>query len=92
MMLGQLEVEAGHRLLEIGAGTGYNAALLAQLVGDHGRVTTINVDDDIVSGSSGSSRASRSAHGPRTGNSPRASSPTTTTARPLKTRQRSLPH
>jgi protein-L-isoaspartate(D-aspartate) O-methyltransferase len=50
LMLEQLEVEPGHRVLEIGAGTGYNAALLAHLVGDHGRVTTIDVDDDIVAG------------------------------------------
>lgn len=47
-MLEQLGVEPGHRILEIGAGTGYNAALLAHLTGDHGHVTTIDVDDDIV--------------------------------------------
>ncbi|WP_281369064.1 methyltransferase, FxLD system [Phytohabitans rumicis] len=50
MMLEQLGVEPGQRVLEIGAGTGYNAALLAHLVGDHGQVTTIDVDDDIVTG------------------------------------------
>ncbi|MFF0523499.1 methyltransferase, FxLD system [Actinomadura nitritigenes] len=50
MMLEQLLVERGHRVLEIGAGTGYNAALLSHLVGEDGYVTTIDVDDDIVQG------------------------------------------
>lgn len=48
IMLGQLAVEPGQRILEIGAGTGYNAALLRALVGAGGHVTTVDVDDDIV--------------------------------------------
>lgn len=48
IMLGQLLVEQRQRILEIGTGTGYNAALLRFLVGSSGRVTTIDVDDDIV--------------------------------------------
>jgi len=48
IMLEQLDVRPGQRVLEIGAGTGYNAALLAHLVGNAGRVTTIDIDDDIV--------------------------------------------
>lgn len=47
-MLEQLAVEPGHRVLEVGAGTGYNAALLARLVGDRGSVTTIDIDQDLV--------------------------------------------
>jgi protein-L-isoaspartate(D-aspartate) O-methyltransferase len=49
-MLEQLDVRPGHRILEIGAGTGINAALLAELAGPAGQVTTIDVDDDIVAG------------------------------------------
>lgn len=48
LQLGQLDVRPGHRVLEIGAGTGYTAALLAQLVGSRGHVTTIDVDGDVV--------------------------------------------
>lgn len=48
LQLGQLDVAPGHRVLEIGAGAGYNAALLAHLVGPGGHVTTIDVDADIV--------------------------------------------
>ncbi len=48
LMLEQLDPRPGDCVLEIGAGTGYNAALLAQLVGPTGRVVTIDIDDDIV--------------------------------------------
>ncbi|TYB40794.1 methyltransferase, FxLD system [Actinomadura chibensis] len=50
MMLEQLQAEPGQRVLELGAGTGYNAALLARLVGEEGHVTTIDVDEDLVTG------------------------------------------
>jgi protein-L-isoaspartate(D-aspartate) O-methyltransferase len=48
VMLEQLGVQPGQRVLEIGAGTGYNAALLAHLVGETGQVVTMDIDDDIV--------------------------------------------
>jgi protein-L-isoaspartate(D-aspartate) O-methyltransferase len=48
MMLAQLDPQPGDRVLEIGAGTGYNAALLARLVGPGGQVTTIDIDPAIT--------------------------------------------
>jgi protein-L-isoaspartate(D-aspartate) O-methyltransferase len=48
LMLEQLELEEGMRVLEVGAGSGYNAALLALLVGRRGRVVTVDVDEDIA--------------------------------------------
>ncbi len=48
IMLEQLAVCSGENVLEVGAGTGYNAALLGSLVGKNGRVTSIDIDPDIV--------------------------------------------
>jgi protein-L-isoaspartate(D-aspartate) O-methyltransferase len=49
-MLEQLNVQLGHRVLEIGAATGINAALLAELVGPAGTVITIELDEDLAAG------------------------------------------
>lgn len=48
MMLEQLELQPSHNVLEIGAGTGYNAALLRELVGEAGEVTTIDIDPETA--------------------------------------------
>ena len=48
IMLEQLDLEPGQKVLEIGAGTGYNAALMAHIVGETGQVVTIDIDDDLV--------------------------------------------
>ena len=49
LMMEQLGVEPpGSRVLEIGAGTGYNAAILAHVAGEKGSVVTIDIDQDIV--------------------------------------------
>lgn len=47
-MLELLEALPGTRVLEIGAGTGYNAALLAELVEDPRLVTTVDIQPDVV--------------------------------------------
>ncbi len=48
IMLQQLQVGMGDHVLEIGAGTGYNAGLLAELVGPSGTVTSIDIDAEIA--------------------------------------------
>src|SRR5215831_2223712 len=48
IMLEQLRLEPGQHVLEIGAGTGYNAALIAHIVGEYGSVITIDIDEDTV--------------------------------------------
>lgn len=50
LMLEQLAAQPGQHILEIGTGTGYNAALLAEIVGPAGRVTTVDIDAEIVAG------------------------------------------
>jgi protein-L-isoaspartate O-methyltransferase len=47
-MLEALDVRSGMRVLEIGTGTGYNAALLARLTGDAELVTTIDIDPHLA--------------------------------------------
>jgi protein-L-isoaspartate(D-aspartate) O-methyltransferase len=47
-MLEALDIQEGQRILEIGAGTGYNAALLSQLVGAAGQVVTIDISERLV--------------------------------------------
>ena len=48
IMLEQLELRPGQRVLEVGAGTGYNAALMATIVGGDGAVTAVDIDQDLV--------------------------------------------
>lgn len=52
LQLDQLGVQPGMRVLEIGAGWGYNAALLRALVGPDGQVTTVDIDDDLTAAAS----------------------------------------
>ncbi|HXE71859.1 MAG TPA: methyltransferase domain-containing protein [Candidatus Nitrosotenuis sp.] len=47
-MLDALEVPTGARVLEVGAGSGFNAALLAVLVGPAGRVVSLDIETDLV--------------------------------------------
>lgn len=48
LMLEQLQLKPGMRVLEIGAGTGYNAALMAHIVGQDGYVATVDIELDLV--------------------------------------------
>jgi protein-L-isoaspartate(D-aspartate) O-methyltransferase len=47
-MLELLDLGEGMKVLEVGAGTGYNAALLAEIVGDQNLVVTVDVLEDVV--------------------------------------------
>src|SRR4249919_151767 len=48
IMLDQLTLAPGQRVLEIGAGTGYNAALMRHIVGSAGTVISVDIDADLV--------------------------------------------
>ena len=48
IMLELADLSPGDRVLEIGSGTGYNAALLATLVGPEGRVVGVDIEEDLV--------------------------------------------
>ena len=41
-------MKPGQNVLEIGTGTGYNAALIQHFVGDEGRVTTVEIDAPLA--------------------------------------------
>lgn len=48
LMIDQLRLQRGHNVLEIGTGSGYNAAIMHTLVEPGGRVTSIEVDPQLV--------------------------------------------
>src|SRR5262249_46416544 len=50
IMLEQLELEPGLSVLEIGAGTGYNAALMAHVVGEAGAGATVRFGAGLLGG------------------------------------------
>jgi protein-L-isoaspartate(D-aspartate) O-methyltransferase len=59
IMLDQLGLEPGHRVLEIGTGSGYNAAVMSAVVGPAGQVVSIDIDPELID----RSRASLAAAG-----------------------------
>lgn len=48
MWLAAVEVKAGETVLQVGTGTGYCSAILAELVGDEGRVHAYEIDEDLA--------------------------------------------
>lgn len=57
MLLQALALSPGARVLEFGTGTGYQASLLAELVGSAGRVVTLDVEEEVTSTASRRMRA-----------------------------------
>lgn len=47
-MLVDLDVDVGHHVLEIGTGSGYNAALLKCIVGEAGSVVSVEIQPDVA--------------------------------------------
>jgi protein-L-isoaspartate(D-aspartate) O-methyltransferase len=46
--LGFLEIQAGDRVLHVGSGVGYYTAIIAEIVGPHGRVTAVEIDPTLA--------------------------------------------
>ena len=47
-LLSLLEVDRGHRALDVGSGSGWSTALLAALVGPHGSVHAVELIEDLL--------------------------------------------
>jgi protein-L-isoaspartate(D-aspartate) O-methyltransferase len=48
IMIEQAGLRPGDRVLEVGAGTGYNAAVMREVVGPQGRVVTLDIQPDVA--------------------------------------------
>ncbi len=48
LMLDMLDIEPGHKVLELGAGSGWNAALMGHLVGETGSVYSLEIIPEIA--------------------------------------------
>lgn len=70
-MIAAAGVDKGTRVLEIGTGTGWNAAILSELVGEEGEVTSVEIDPGVAALArerlSGTGVAVRAAAAPPTG-------------------------
>ena len=47
-MLQELELKKGDKVLEIGTGSGWNAALISYIVGEKGKVYTVEIVDELA--------------------------------------------
>lgn len=43
-----LELKEGHKVLEVGSGSGYQAAIIATIIGETGKVISIEIVDELV--------------------------------------------
>ncbi len=48
MMLQALEIEEGEKVLEVGAGAGYQAAIISKIIGDKGKLITIDIIPELI--------------------------------------------
>ena len=48
IMTQALELKEGDKVLEVGSGSGYQAAIIANIVGDNGRVISTEIVDELV--------------------------------------------
>jgi len=48
LMLEEMELKSEQSVLEIGTGSGYNISLIAEIVGNSGRIVTVEVDKNLV--------------------------------------------
>lgn len=48
LMMHSLELKKGQKVLEIGSGSGYQAALLSKVVGSKGKVYSVEIIDELV--------------------------------------------
>lgn len=61
-MLEAFDVHKGMHILEIGAGTGYNAALMAHMVGDSGNISSIDIESELIHKAKENLQAARNIH------------------------------
>lgn len=54
IMLDQLDLRPGDRVLEIGTGSGYNAAVMSEVTGPGGQVVSVDIDAELVARARGS--------------------------------------
>ncbi len=62
LMINQMRLQKGHNVLEIGTGSGYNAAIMQTIVEPGGLVTTIEVDPQLAEHAQDALQRARMSH------------------------------